>query len=47
MTTIYLAMPDGLLIIRKNSGQWQIERRMDGLPVQCVAIDPFRPERQY
>lgn len=47
MIAIFVALPDGLLALRQMSGGWQVERLLDGLPAQCVAADPLRPERLY
>jgi hypothetical protein len=44
MTTIYIAMPDAFLVVRRQHGAWQAERRLEGLPTQSVAADPLRPE---
>src|SRR5260221_6976753 len=44
MMTIYIAMPDALLVVRRQVGAWHGERRLEGLPAQCVAADPLRPE---
>jgi photosystem II stability/assembly factor-like uncharacterized protein len=44
MTTIYIAMPDALLVARRQDGVWHSERRLEGLPAQCVAADLLRPE---
>jgi len=40
----YIAMPDTLLVARWQDGVWHSERRLEGLPAQCVAADPLRPE---
>lgn len=47
MSTIYIAMPDALLVVRRQHGAWRGERRLEGLPAQCVAADPLRPEIIY
>lgn len=47
MITIYIAMPDALLLVRRQDGAWHGERRLEGLPAQCVAADPLRPEIVY
>ena len=47
MTRIYVALPDGLLVITGEPGRWQATRRMEELPAQCLAADPLRPERIY
>src|SRR5260370_23496789 len=44
MITSYIAMPDALLVVRWQVGAWHGERRLEGLPAQCVAADPLRPE---
>src|SRR5260221_13687268 len=44
MMTIYIAMPDALLVVRWQVGAWHGERRLEGLPAQCLAADPLRPE---
>ncbi|HZC79587.1 MAG TPA: sialidase family protein, partial [Ktedonobacterales bacterium] len=47
MSTIYIAMPDALLVVRRQGrqdGAWHGEHRLEGLPAQCVAADPLRPE---
>lgn len=47
MLTIFVAMPDGLLTLRRQGERWLVERALDGLPAQCIAADPLRPERLY
>lgn len=47
MITLVVALPDSLLTLRREGDRWLVERRLDGLPVQCVAADPLRPERLY
>jgi photosystem II stability/assembly factor-like uncharacterized protein len=47
MTTMYIAMPDTLLVVRRQDGAWHGERRLEGLPALCVAVDPLRPEIVY
>ena len=47
MTTIYIAMPDALLVLRRHYGNWQVQRQLEGLPTQCVAADPQQPEHLY
>lgn len=46
MITIYIALPDALLVVRRQNGNgvWHSERRLEGLPVQCVAADPLHQE---
>ena len=44
MMTIYIAMPDALLVVRRQVGVWHGERRLEGLPAQCLAADPLHPE---
>src|SRR5437016_10183803 len=45
MTIIFLAMPDGLLVLSRSNGGWQVDRRLEGVPTQCVAVDPLRAHR--
>ncbi|HEX6799637.1 MAG TPA: glycosyl hydrolase [Ktedonobacterales bacterium] len=47
MITIFVALPDGLLTLRRQGDRWLVERPLDGLPTQCIAADPRRPERLY
>jgi hypothetical protein len=47
MTKIYAAMTDELAIISRHNGHWQIDRQLIDLPIQCVAVDPHRPEQVY
>lgn len=47
MTRIFVAMPDALLVLNRSNGGWQVDRRLEGMPVQCVAVDPLRLERAY
>lgn len=44
--TLYLAMEDVLLAVRERGGGWEVERLL-GAALQCVAVDPARPERIY
>src|SRR5438046_1728583 len=47
MTTIFLAMPDGLVVVKRSNGGWQVDRWLAGMPAQCVAVDPSLPEWAY
>src|SRR5215468_3214473 len=47
MIAIYIALPDGLLVLRRTDTGWQVERPLEGQPTQCVAADPLRPDRLY
>jgi photosystem II stability/assembly factor-like uncharacterized protein len=44
MVTIYIAMPDALWVLRRQESVWRGERLLEGMPAQCVAADPLRPE---
>ncbi len=44
MICVYIAMPDALFVVWRQQGAWRCERRLEGLPAQCVAADPSRPE---
>lgn len=47
MTMLFVALPDGLLVLRRKPGSWQVQRQLEGLPTQCVAADPLQPEQMY
>jgi photosystem II stability/assembly factor-like uncharacterized protein len=47
MTTIYIAMPDAIMVVRRHTGVWHSEHRLEGFPGQAVAADPLRPETIY
>ena len=47
MIAIFVALPDGLLTLRREGDRWLVERPLDGLPTQCIAADPLRPARLY
>jgi photosystem II stability/assembly factor-like uncharacterized protein len=47
VTTLYVAMEDALLVVREQSRGWDIEPRLEGMALQCVAADPGHPERLY
>ena len=44
MTAIYVALEDGLLIVRGGNGGWEAEPRMEGTAPRCLAVDPAHPE---
>lgn len=46
-TTLYLAAGNALAALRPEAGGWRAELALEGLPVQCVAADPLRPEVVY
>lgn len=43
MTTVFVAMEDALVVVRDG----QLEERMTGNDLECVAVDPARPERVF
>src|SRR5215470_17537033 len=47
MTAIYVALEDGLLIVRGGNGRWEAEPRMEGTAPRCLAVDPAHPERVW
>lgn len=47
MTTMYIATGDALAVVTKRNGRWEAELQLNGLPTQCVAADPLRPEVAY
>jgi photosystem II stability/assembly factor-like uncharacterized protein len=44
---MYLGMEKELLVVDRQDGRWQVEPRLVGLQVTCLAADPFRPQRLY
>src|SRR5213593_4288510 len=46
-TKIYVARPDGLMIVMREGDGWQVDHQLAGMAAQCVALDPLRPERMY
>jgi hypothetical protein len=47
MTTIHVALEDGLLVARNGNGRWETEQRMEGMAPRCLAADPTHPERVW
>lgn len=49
VTRLYVAAGNALAVLTRTagSGDWQAMLRLQGLSVQCVALDPRRPERVY
>jgi hypothetical protein len=47
MTSVFVAMRDGLLVLRGTNGSWRAEQQLEGLPTQCLAADQARPEQLY
>jgi photosystem II stability/assembly factor-like uncharacterized protein len=47
MTTVYLAVEDGLLVVRGGGGRWEAAPRMEGMAPRCLAADPAHPERVW
>jgi len=47
MTTIYVALEDGLLVVRGRNGRWEGQPRMEGMAPRCLATDPAHPERVW
>ncbi|MFN8473245.1 MAG: glycosyl hydrolase [Anaerolineae bacterium] len=46
-TTFYAAMEDVLLVGQRRNGGWDVWTALDGLPLECVAVDERNPERVY
>src|SRR4051812_48143291 len=46
-TRIYAAMANELLVASHRNGHWETERQLAGASVQCVAVDPLKPEVVY
>lgn len=47
MTSILVALSDGLLLLQEQQKRWLVHHHLDGLPTQCLAADPLHPERLY
>jgi hypothetical protein len=47
MTTIYVALEEGMLVVRGANGHWRGESTMDGTAPRSVAADPLHPERVW
>jgi len=47
VTAIYVAVEDGLVVIRGRDGRWSAEPRMAGMAPRCLAADPAHPERVW
>jgi len=47
MTTIYVALDRGLVVVRGGNGRWEAEPRMEGMAPRCLAADPAHPERVW
>jgi photosystem II stability/assembly factor-like uncharacterized protein len=47
MTTIYVALEDGLLVVRDGDGRWEARPLMEGSAPRCLGADPARPERVW
>lgn len=47
MIRIYIAFEDGVAVLRRNQQHWSAEIAMAGKECQCLAADPFLPERIY
>ncbi len=47
MSTLYVAMEDVLLIVREGAGKWTVDQHLEGMALQCVAVDPNYIERIY
>jgi photosystem II stability/assembly factor-like uncharacterized protein len=47
MTTIHVALDDGLLVLRRENGRWRAESRMEGMAPRSLAADPSHPERVW
>lgn len=47
MKKVYIATDKALAIARQDGEEWDVELRLTGLPTQCLASDPQRPEEIY
>lgn len=44
---IFAATGDAIAAVRNRTGGWEAELRLEGLPTQCVAVDPVEPHVVY
>ncbi len=47
MTTIHVAVDDGLLRLRANGGRWDATLGLEGMAPRSLAADPTHPERVW
>ncbi|HEV2653695.1 MAG TPA: glycosyl hydrolase [Ktedonobacteraceae bacterium] len=47
MTRIYIGMENEIAIVQSQQDQWQLDERFTGTLPECVAVDPYGPERVY
>jgi hypothetical protein len=47
MTHVYVAMDDAVAVVNDQNGSWQFVERLHQVHPQCLAVDPFQPERIY
>lgn len=47
MTKLYIALQEGLVVAAGQQDLWRADWHMVGLAPECVAVDPFGPERLY
>jgi photosystem II stability/assembly factor-like uncharacterized protein len=47
MTTIYVALEEGLLVVRGENGHRDAGPRLEGTAPRCLAADPAHPERVW
>ena len=47
MKKLYIATDKALAIAQQRGGEWAIDPQLTGLAMQCLAVDPQRPEEVY
>ncbi|MGH7912071.1 MAG: WD40/YVTN/BNR-like repeat-containing protein [Candidatus Dormibacteraceae bacterium] len=47
MTTIHVALEDGLLVLRGGVGSWEAQPQLEGRAPRCLASDPADPRRVW
>jgi hypothetical protein len=47
MIKLYMALENGLAILSRGNGHWQIDQQLVGLSTYCLAADPHCTERVY
>lgn len=46
-TRIYIGMENAIAIVQSRQDQWQLDEYFTGTLPECVAVDPYKPERVY
>jgi hypothetical protein len=47
MNTLYVAIDNGIAVIRRRNGEWNSDLHLVGHHPMCIAVDPFHQEQVY